>query len=128
MTYAMNEEDLKLNENRQSTDSNIEMTKTLQLLFKDFTVAMVKIHHQAITTCLEQMQQLKCKAQWWIQQQSRTDKRREHRATEQQRLPSLSKMENGLEKSEQSLILCSDNKRSNMHVIRLLEEKRKGKS
>ena len=40
---------LKLNENRQSTDSNIEMTKTLQLLDKDFTVAMVKIHHQAIT-------------------------------------------------------------------------------
>lgn len=30
-------------------------------------------------------------------------------------------------KSEQSLILCSDNKRSNMHVIRLLEEKRKGR-
>ena len=47
--HAMNEEDLKLNEKRQSTGSNIEMTKTLQLLDKDFKVAMVKIRHQAIT-------------------------------------------------------------------------------
>lgn len=47
--HAMNEEDLKLNEKRQSTDSNTEMTKTLQLLDKDFKVAMVKIRHQAIT-------------------------------------------------------------------------------
>ena len=47
--HAMNEEDLKLDEKRQSTGSNIEMTKRLQLLDKDFKVAMVKIRHQAIT-------------------------------------------------------------------------------
>ena len=41
--HAMNEEDLKLNENRQSTDSNIEMTKTLQLLDKDFRAGIMKM-------------------------------------------------------------------------------------
>ena len=32
----MNGEDLKLNENRQSTDSNTEMTEMAQLSDKDF--------------------------------------------------------------------------------------------
>ena len=69
--HAMNEEDFKLNEKRQSTDSNTEMTKTLQLLDKDFKVAMVKIRHQAITNmsgtnAITEIQS--------SQQQSRTDR------------------------------------------------------
>lgn len=39
--HAMNGEDLKLNENRQPTDSNTEMIEMAQLSDKDFKVKMV---------------------------------------------------------------------------------------
>ena len=41
-----NQEDLKLNEKRQSIDANTEMTEILELFDKDFKADMIKIFQQ----------------------------------------------------------------------------------
>ena len=119
----MNEEDFKLNEKRQSTDSNTEMTKTLQLLDKDFKVAMVKIRHQAITNmsgtnAITEIQS--------SQQQSRTDRGKTTGQRSNRNYQVWTRWKIDWRKMNRASYLWSYNKRSNIHVIGLLETEEKG--
>ena len=123
--HAMNEEDLKLNENtvnRLQHRDDKDVTIIRQRFYSSHGKNPSSSNYKHVWN--------KCN-NWNAKLSGGSNSRAEltrGMSTGQQRLPRLSKMENGLEQSEQSPILGSDNKRSNVHVTRLLEEKRKGKS
>lgn len=53
--HANKQEELKLNEKRQSTDANTELTKTFELSDKYFKAAITKGFNEQLGTCLKEM-------------------------------------------------------------------------
>lgn len=62
--YTKIQEDLNLNEKRQSTNANFKMTQMLEYSDEDFIAALIKMLHGAITKMLETNENAYMKSQW----------------------------------------------------------------